>query len=479
MGMLDRIAHIVVLMLENRSFDNILGKLYPKSAGFDGLSGTETNFDRDRLPHQVWNAPPLTDRVTMTIPDPDPGELWTDINFQLSGRPDVPVPPDPDMSGFVINYLDQAAKTGLGYPPESIMHYFVPEQVPVISQLARQFAVSDRWFASAPCQTWPNRFFVHSGTADGHENNTPIHFPDVETIFNRLDAFNTPGGWKVYFHDIGQAKTLRRLWPRFSQFRRYAEFQHDAKMGTLPAYSFIEPRYFSDSDLPNDEHPPHVVTLGEQLIADVYNSLRNGPHWTSTLLVITYDEHGGCYDHVSPPAAQPPGPGPTAPFNFDRYGVRVPAVIVSPYVPQGTVLRPSGAVPFDHTSIIATLRARFALGAPLTDRDGSAPTLDLALTLANPDNLGPDHIEPLPFVASPADVAHAQAKPLNDMQRSLLTFAGYLPTAPVQGDIAAYLEDHLDDLSDQASALANAADQTVGSAISFIKQRLGNLFRSA
>ncbi len=414
---LEDVAHIVVLMLENRSFDCMLGKLYPKSPEFDGLSGTEANEDFDVVSVPVWNSGD-TSKELMSIPDPDPGELFADMNMRLFGSSEVAVPaPVPTMSGFVKSYLRQTAKPTADYRAQSVMHFFTPEQVPVISTLARSFAVCDRWHASAPCQTWPNRFFVHTATANGYENNDPPHFPyEMETIFNRLEQAHLT--WKVYFHDIPQSLTLSRLWPHADHFRLYLEFQHDARLGTLPEYSFIEPRYFTDLTLPNDQHPPHVVTLGEQLIADVYNCLRTGPGWPKTLLIVTYDEHGGCYDHLAPPLAVPPIAAATTPFNFDRYGVRVPAVIVSPYVPAGLKLRAAGAKPFDHTSIIATLRKRFSLGDPLSDRDASAPDLAAALTLPEPSNHGPDRIEALPYAPSPAEVAEARTAPLNKHQRS-------------------------------------------------------------
>jgi phospholipase C len=337
MSGLGPIEHVVVLMLENRSFDCLLGKLYPKSPGFDGLDGSEFNRDRTGKLILVSNLPG-TDPTAMSLPDPDPGELWTDINTQLFGNTAIAVPtPVPTMEGFVENYLAQATVAPGTYDANAIMHYFTPEQVPVISRLARQFAVCDRWFASAPCQTWPNRFFAHTGTANGYENNDPPHFPyEMETIFNRFEWVGMEDGWKIYYHDFAQTWALSKLWLLLDHFHFYEQFQSDARNGSLPAYSFIEPRYYPHATyLPNDQHPPHVVTLGEQLIAEVYNCLRNGPLWQKTLLIITYDEHGGCYDHVAPPPAKPPNETVSVPFNFDRYGVRVPAVLVSPYIQQG------------------------------------------------------------------------------------------------------------------------------------------------
>jgi len=360
------------------------------------------------------------------------------------------------------------------------MHYFTPEQVPVLSRLARQFAVSDRWHASAPCQTWPNRFFVHTGTAGGYENNSPPRFPyEMPTIFNRFEDLGIDNGWKIYFHDMPQTLTLSRLWPHLDGFRFYEEFRHDAEQGTLPSYAFIEPRYFADVNLPNDQHPPHVVTLGEQLIADVYNTLRSGPAWGKTLLIITYDEHGGCYDHVPPPPATPPDTTPTNPFNFDRYGVRVPAVIVSPYIRQGTVLRPPGKLPYDHTSILATLRKRFNLGAPLSNRDAVAPDLESALTLENPDNLGPERLDALPYVATPTDLAQAKAIPLNGLQKSLLDLAKRLPKDANKVDV------HIEALRgaaavslDEVRTVAEVVGGDVTKAVAEARSRLGTLFGS-
>jgi len=438
------IRHVVVLMLENRSFDCMLGRLYPGRADFDGLRGDEINLlhapGQQAQPIQVWSDPTLT-ATSLTIPDPDPGELFVDINTQLRGLTDSGQPRSdpPNMSGFVDNYMRQKATNPL---PDryAIMHYFTPEQVPVISQLARAFGVSDRWHASAPCQTWPNRFFVHTGTAGGYVNNSPTHFPyKMKTVFECLAEQGQ--SWKVYFHDVPQSATLAGLWPSApTHFREFeTEFSRDAAAGTLPAYSFIEPRYFADpvlNRLPNDEHPPHNVAYGEALIATVYNAVRGGPGWGQTLLVVTYDEHGGCYDHVVPPAATPPDELRSDGFDFGTYGVRVPAIIVSPHVRPGSVIRPAGDRRFDHTSIIATLRALFGIG-PLTKRDAAAPSLLDALD-DRVSNDGPPSITAPAVPPAPSQVARAAGKPLNDLQRSLSTAAVQLPT--FGADIATHIQ---------------------------------------
>jgi phospholipase C len=419
-----QIEHVVVLMLENRSFDCMLGWLYPGRTDFDGLRGSESNprHREDGTVEQVpvWNDGSISANAAC-IPNPDPGELFDDITMQIFGlHPNGMA----HMNGFVDNYIRQPA-VGPPRDPRAVMHYFVPEQLPALSLLARSFGVSDRWFASAPCETWPNRLFVHTGTAGGQANNAAIQRPLIlPTVFHRLAR----GGrrWRVYFHDAPQTAALVSLWPWIPMHFRFfePEFGIDAANGTLPHYSFIEPRYFANRVLnliPNDAHPPHNVAYAEQLLAQVYNMLRSGPGWERTLLLIVFDEHGGCYDHVPPPAAIPAGLPARNGFTFDRYGPRVPAVVVSPYVPAGSLVRPpSDGPPFDHTSIIATLDRLFDLGAPLSRRAARAPDLMSALTLARPENGGPDRIDAAVTKPDREEVRAARGLPRNNYQRRLM-----------------------------------------------------------
>jgi phospholipase C len=445
---LSQIEHIVVLMQENRSFDNLLGWQF----GLDPATMFNLTVGGERIP--VWKDDGTTYPV-MTMPDPDPGELFTDMNYQLFERYFVPdSSAAPTMGGFVQSYVNQTmANPGnqSPYDPRAIMHCFQPDQVPATSRLAATFGVADRWFASAPCQTWPNRFFVHTATADGYVNNVPFpewqiveRFPyDMPTIYNQIhehfswtDLLPFDKGWRIYFHDFPQSILLSRLWDHLDHFHGYRCFKEDVAGGKLQPYSFIEPRYFPNLEktlLPNDHHPPHDVTLGEQLVADVYNTLRQSQYWTKTLLVVTFDEHGGCYDHVPPPVAQAPDDGRSPKpgnygFVFDRYGVRVPALLISPFVPQGIVRPPAGSPwPFDHTSIIRTVRERFAPAAsPLTKRDAAAPSLASALG-SDPVNLGPESI-PIPPYSPPAgSVAAAASAPLTDFQRAMLYGLAAMP----------------------------------------------------
>ena len=441
------IRHVVVLMLENRSFDCMLGGLYPKSDKFDGLTGEETNIwhkpDGSTVTVPVWTSPAMTPEAAC-IPNPDPGEFYVDIHMQIHGLKDARTAntDGATMGGFVDNYMRQPPDKSQKDPPfepRAPMHYFTPDEVPAMSTLAKAFAVSDRWFASAPNQTWPNRFFVHTGTAAGYINNSPTHFPYLmETVFNRLDAVGKD--WRVYFHDIPQSATLAKLWADIpTHFHHFEEdFARDCAAGRLPAYTFIEPRYFTDTilgQMPNDQHPPHNVSHGDALIARVYNAVRGGLGWKNTLLIVTYDEHGGCYDHVVPPKAVPPDDLRPDTVIFDQYGVRVPALIISPWVKPGSVLRPAGTTPFDHTSISATLGRLFDF-PPLTKRDAAAPNLLDVLT-GDGSNDGPASIPVNESTPTPAQVATSAAREPNAMQSALNVAALQLPAAGA--NIAAHI----------------------------------------
>jgi phospholipase C len=438
-GRLSAIEHIVVLMMENRSFDNLLGWQF----GLDPDLNNRTDSG-ERI--YVWGNEG-TDYGTMNLPEPA-GERFTDINYQLFETyfPDTALGDEITMGGFVRSYVNQTVATTQEYDPRAIMHCFHPHEVPSTSALAAHFGVADPWFASAPCQTWPNRLFVHCATANGYVNNLPIpswkvveRFPfDMPTIFDQIrERFPAPGqGWRIYFHDFPHSLLLSNLWPHLDHFHGYSRFREDVAAGELPPYSFIEPRYFPNLKrelMPNDQHPPHDVSLGEQLIAEVYNTLRGSNLWEKTLLVVLWDDHGGCYDHVPPPPAQEPDDGRSPKpgqegFTFDRYGVRVPALLISPFIPAG-IVRPPGDVPFDHTTLIKTVREGLGLpDVPLTRRDEAAPSLAHALTL-DPGNLnhGPESL-PMPLYAPPGEVVETAAwAPLTGYQKSLLYAAAALP----------------------------------------------------
>jgi phospholipase C len=298
-----------------------------------------------------------------------------------------------------------------GTTASAIMGMFPPAALPVLSGLAAGFAVCDHWYSSVPTETFPNRAFACAATSQGHMNDGTASFT-VPSIFGLMTAHSL--SWKIYGYN--EEPLTRKNFPDTlsapdSRFGRFADFQSDAGAGTLPQYSFLEPRWGSTG---NSQHPNYDVSLGEKLIQDVYNAVRNGPGWNQTLLFITYDEHGGLYDHVPPPSGATPPDSTPGEFGFDftRFGVRVPAVLVSPLIPAGTVFRvPAGSTPLDHTSVLKTIQTRWGLPA-LTARDAAAPDIGDVLSLAAPRT-----DDPLAGVAAPtstganpaaAEVSHLQ-----------------------------------------------------------------------
>jgi phospholipase C len=394
---LPSINHIVVLMLENRSFDHMLGFLYrasdnvsPAGQPFEGLTGTESNRDSDGNLVTVYPIEPTTSDAYF-MPGADPGEGYAATNAQLFGSQTAPTPPTATNTGFVANYAatlaweskDRGFKVLPGTVPSQIMGIFTPATLPVLSGLARGYAVCDHWFSSAPTETMPNRAFVNAATSQGHMNDSTHSFTSP-SIFGLLTQNRL--GWSIYGYD--QPPLTRLDFPDTSSapdshFGLFTDFTAAAAAGTLPPYTFLEPSWESTG---NSQHPNYDVALGEQLIHDVYYALRNGPAWNQTLLIVTYDEHGGCYDHVPPPNGATPPDTAVGEYGFDfkRFGVRVPTVLVSPLIVPGTVFRVApGATPLDHTSILKTVEVRWGL-PPLTARDAAATDVGDVLTLRVP-----------------------------------------------------------------------------------------------
>lgn len=418
------IENIVVVMFENRSFDNVLGML-SGPPGFDGVPADASNIYKPDF------GKPVTVTVTVTPPSgnsgwitpyPDPGESFDDMSQQLDNGA---------MSGFAQNYHHVAALKGADIG--DIMFCFAPGELPVTHILGDMFAMSDQWFASGPVQTFPNRMFCHCATpsVDGNGN---ARLNDIDylvdkwhpdsikgvagavtdtSIFQLLDQAagdETPSAanWKVYFHDTPMSainQYVNDAWQANSpcvanydnsdyQPPAGTSFAQDILNDALPTYSFIEPRYFSkysNSGLPpNSNHPgesgpwghdhePIDTRNGEDLLANIFVCLLANPTvFNKTLLIVVYDEHGGLYDHVSPPTepvVPSPFTNPPGNYAYAAYGVRVPAIFINPRIPPSLCRPPQGGLPFDHCSIISTLRAQFGLGSPLTPRDAAAPIL--------------------------------------------------------------------------------------------------------
>ena len=426
--------HLIVVLFENRSFDNVLGRLYGPADGktFEGVIGRDlSNPIPDWAEHGAdRKVVPYTVATDMDSPNPDSGEEWYHTNTQLFGTIDdhnrfqigegvtkpwnsPPRGAAPTMDGFVADYI--STFTGeVGRQPTydeyaQIMTGYTPEQLPVLSGIARDFGVFDHWFAEVPSQTFMNRSFWTAATSSGLVVNSPMKKwmteNTAETLFDRLDAHGKT--WKVYIMEPMPVSFTGVIhFPRLADrlathFVPFSEFETDAAAGTLPDFSLIEPnmlaghgdyhpafgRSFSSAvDLAMDS--PSSMLAGEAFLKRIFDAYRSatsetGPNVWNTPLLIGWDEPGGTYDHV-PPGPVPP-PDPAAPagefgFAFDRSGYRVPAIIVSPWVEPGSVHNDE----YRHTSLIATLRKAWGLGDPFTQRDAAARTFDGVFSLTTP-----------------------------------------------------------------------------------------------
>jgi phospholipase C len=366
---LDRVDHIVVLMMENRSFDHMLGylRLTGRRPELEGLQPGMANSYEDRsgkFPNYNGLSFPIHELLdTRMKKSQDPPHGGSSVDLQLAGG----------NAGFVQTYMDER-----GGPPEvhpsDVMGYHSDRHLPVYDHLAEKFCVCDRWYSSVPGSTFPNRLYSVAGRAAGARDNADPPIYKLHSFVRHLDAAKSSWVWFVHnvtpilwaidndypFHHLLDEHVA---WfdghfrpPHFGD-----TFVQRAAAGKLPSVSWIDPS-FADlqtglmrliSPPSNDDHPPADVAAGQALVLKVYDALASSPLWEKTLLVITYDEHGGFFDHVAPPA-DPPDDDPAT---FSRYGVRVPTLVVSPWVGR----RSFSHDVFDHTSIIKTILLRFCL----------------------------------------------------------------------------------------------------------------------
>jgi len=327
------IKNVVVLVMENRSFDHMLGWMKERiNALINGVTGDECNPVSTKGSKQ--DSICFTDDAEFV--DPDPGHSFEDVLQQVFGSGSIP-----SMNGFVEQALSMSPNLS-----ETVMKGFKPEAVPVYAALVQEFAVFDRWFSSIPGPTQPNRLFVYSATSHGSTSHVKRQlakgYPQ-KTIFDSMHENGLDFG--IYFQNIPTTlfyRNLRKLKYVFKFHQYDLKFKRDARNGKLPPLSVIEPRYFDLKGLPaNDDHPSHDVAHGQMLVKEVYEALRASPQWNETLFIITYDEHGGFFDHVKTPFVNIPNPdGNTGPapyfFKFDRLGVRVPTIMISPWIKKGT-----------------------------------------------------------------------------------------------------------------------------------------------
>ncbi len=361
---LDQLQHIVVLMMENRSFDHMLGSLKAVDPRIDGVTDQLSNPDTTGAQVKPHALAEFQGQL-----NPDPDHHFPAVDLQIFGGNTAP-DRQPNMQGFVKSYFNQRGDV---QHSQKIMYYFRQDDLPVLTTLALEFAVFNRWFASIPGPTICNRAFAHYGTSFGRVDMNPFDVLEpYKSIYTRLIHANPKRTAKVYYYDTTSStmEVVNLLQNQPELFGTYKQFLSDCDKGLLPDYSFIEPNYNdhdtdSGEQIANDQHPDHDVQAGELFIAEVYMRIRRNPKlWANTALLIVYDEHGGIYDHVVPPSCSPDNftalansTGTGREFRFDRLGVRVPAILVSPWIPRNTVVDRV----FDHASIPATL-TKFFLG---------------------------------------------------------------------------------------------------------------------
>ncbi|MBB2148311.1 alkaline phosphatase family protein [Pedobacter gandavensis] len=499
------ITNVVMLMLENRSFDHLLGMLYTTNpeniypAGstppahssnvepinFDGL------FNNPDFSNRPASGPPVNVAAvsgTMDIPNPDPGEGWLNTNLQVFNTTETPPNCPANMGGFLADYLQQEKPGQPINDPDQIMKYYTSADLPVISSLAKHYAVSDAWHASIPSQTYPNRAFSLTGTSNGYVDNskngkpiTPFNFLTnvvsfgSNTIFNVLSNCGLDKSWAIYYQDsllgcsltehlfkqLHQYKGTDHIRPFCSKDATVSTFLTDLAQDTLPAFSYLEPAWY----IPiigngNDYHPPANLCPGEQNLAKIYEALLNYRKWESTLLIITFDEHGGTFDHV-PPGATIAADEQTdwSGFQFDRLGIRIPTLLISPLIKSNTVFRSPTPVAFDHTSIIRTLLAWQNIDVStgvMGARTAQAPDFSGVLSeeVVN--------IEPVDLNPVVCALDKSQPQLLNDLQHMIL---------PILAQVISGAE-HGSDVHKQTYGELSTL-KTIGELNDYVKQKLG------
>eukprot|EP00928_Gymnodinium_smaydae_P006008 TRINITY_DN12091_c0_g1_i2.p1 TRINITY_DN12091_c0_g1~~TRINITY_DN12091_c0_g1_i2.p1 ORF type:complete len:648 (+),score=141.05 TRINITY_DN12091_c0_g1_i2:55-1998(+) len=465
------VEHVVVLMLENRTFDSMLGvwmdrrmargevkpsrwdkharagkRIYDyKNIVVPHADGSDDEEEQEGVDFPVWSADPSREDVltneALSMPRGHPAEKYSLLNMCVFEEEEPGADNDVTLGGFAQQYYEREMhdleelndqwedRTDFEKRRSPAMHVFLPEQAAVFTQLGESFGVSDTYFSSAPCQTWPNRLFASVGHCYGYVNNLSDYgeaydhdkmtkhetmarvaqFSD-ETIFNRLLSHGVE--WSIYGGDYPLSIMLNRRLNGLGEMSRvyaYKDFLTHASQGQLPPFTWVEPQYLAgtlDGSPPTDMHPPHSINHAQNMIVDMYNAMRQDEEvWRKTLFIITCDEGVGVFDHVPPPAALPPKKvyahahyGQSNPFMmktdpFRRYGTRVPCVLASPLLKPGSVVRPNrkfSEYPFDHTSILRTVFDLFVgPDCYLHRRDRVAPSFAPELLQSAREDPGP------------------------------------------------------------------------------------------
>src|SRR5262245_18409582 len=476
------IKHVFVLMLENRSFDHMLGfsgitgtdAATGQLTAIDGLNGSESNA-YNGVTYTVQRGAP--DRAAHDPPHGFPGvleQLCGEGAVYVSGQPYPPI----NNSGYVSVYARSHPEL-----PDGAMRCFTPDQVPVTTALAREFVVCDRWFSSMPGPTEPNRWFVHAGTA-GFFDEGPSRREYAEalsspwsgiafeqgTIFDRLDEAGLK--WRIYgcdsFPNVALLKGVSRTFD-IDDFDE--DFASDVASPSYDAaYTFIEPSYdaLSEYEEGNSQHPLGSVKAGELLIKKTYEALRRSPIWEDSILIVTYDEHGGFYDHVAPPSARPTGAtGRRYGFTFDQLGPRVPAIVVSPRMPRNLIDHRR----YEHSTIVSTVIRLFGL-KELTSRSSLTSDLKPLATLEVPRTDAPMTLpDPMGGAIAIARVSKTPFEASTVKQPDKAIDAD--PTGMVAATVASGLAQHLEvtPQSEHAAIIARVeALQTRGEALEYLKE---------
>lgn len=453
----DRIEHVIVLMMENRSFDHMLGYLEHNSQDFPNLERSPRSCPED--PRSAGSKRMSTSDEAHSALGVDPDHSHEAVMLQIFGEVGADGKGQPHMNGFIQSYATKisagtmrkvnpvlralnSAKVALesfwdrlGGKPKpgpatgaDIMKCFSEETAPVISALAKEYAVLTNWHSSVPGETWPNRNFAHAATSDGAAN-IEARFYNNKTIFELL--VEAGSDWRVYHEGVPQVWAFPRLWRTSREkFLQSSSLTSDIASDRLAPYSFVEPNHGIGPGEGNSQHPGNNLAIGdsfvagEALMAQIYNALVGKPEvFAKTLLLIVYDEHGGFFDHVPPKPVPPPDSaiGSTG-FKFDISGVRIPAVAISPLIPKGTI----DSTFYEHSAIPRLLRAQFAPSADqLTERDGVAEDLLAKLPLRTEPRTDCARVD-VP-VSSPV-AESAKPRELTEFEASLLKLAGAVKT---------------------------------------------------
>lgn len=451
----EKIKHVVVLMEENRSFDHLLG-WYGKEV--NGLNGTEYNLKNCTDPS---SAKVFVNKGAPYVNFCDPNHGTPATTFKIFG----PLGPNgslPTMEGFATYEFEKDHSNVYC----GVMDMFdTRTKLPVLTALVENFVLFDRFFASIPGPTWPNRQFFMSATSAGLTETFPWYMNKEGHLFPQATIFDqvaqAGGQWKLYYQDTPWELFMESLAHHPENMHSLDQFYADCANGTLPDFAFINPRAgmnFTTGEGSNDAHPDHDYALAELHYKNVYEAIRASPAWNETLFVLTFDEHGGFYDHVPPPmdipAPNPGEPSYPSPFRFDRLGIRIPTLLISPWVAKGRVesappesQKPYNNSEYDLTSIIATTRKILTVlngTGPLTNRDAWVATWEHLISEEYPRTDCPTE---LPAAPPPHKKPKDEAElPINELQEHMmhvhsgLMDVSYPHHITRQGDVSEWLQ---------------------------------------